>query len=1281
MFRLANENAMGARALPWVVSLFRRAAVGAALLLAIAAGSPPTTWAQEPGSGDAQWIWSPDYPKDRAPEGMCLFRKVFNCRDPERAQIEITCDDRYELFINGRQVGAGRNWKVLDVYDVRALLSSGKNVVAVRTYNAAPGSAGLVARLVVRNRGNTDVAFSTDDTWLTSTTEAENWESLRFDDSGWKPALVLGEFGRAAPWGDQVRAAGDVNPGRFRVQPGFRVERVASPDATGSLVAFAFDEQGDIIASRENGPLLRLSDTNGDGVRDTVATYSDEVTNCQGILPLNGQVFAVGEGPEGTGFYRIADQDRDGVGDSVTLLLKFRGRMAEHGPHAPVLGPDGLIYLVLGNHTATEDDADPASPHRHYYEGDLVQPRYEDAGGHAHGIKSPGGTVVRTDVDGSFVELYAGGFRNAYDIAFNRQGDLFTFDSDMEWDEGLPWYRPTRINHVTAGAEFGWRSGWSKWPDYYLDSLPAILDVGRGSPTGVEVYDHYQYPVRYHNALFLGDWSLGRIIVVRMKPEAGTYVARGDDFLLGRPLNVTDLAVGLDGWLYFSTGGRSTEGGMYRIVYEGKVPPRPEPKGIFRAIYQPQLNSAWGRNEIAKTRREMGDQWAVQLHAIADNPKQSAADRARALDLMQLVGPFPSTALLVKLSRDAQPEVRAKAAYLMGIHVDDATSARLVELLGDADPTVRRKACESLVRSGTAAPAATLIGLLDDRSRFVAWAARCALESLPRDQWESAVIASDNQRIFLDGAAALLALDPGRSTVDAILARVERMLTLPPESVPDAEFLDLLRITQLALIRGEISGDEIPGLRERLANEYPALEPRMNRELLRLLAYLDASATLPRVFEELADENNAVEDRLHAAFHLRFFPSGWTTDRRIELLEFYEYAGTLPGGHSFSRYVDNFRRDFVGQLEPADHAALLARGARIPSAALLVLPDLPEQLSAAQLAQLEELDQQLADRDDEASSKLMTGIIAVLARDGSPAAMAYLRDIYLNQPERRRDAAMGLAQAPGGDNWPLLVQSLAFVEHAAAQEVLMKLGTVDQVPDDPQALRNAILSGLKLGKDSGPALALLERWTGQRIAAEGDEWKVALGAWQQWFAENYPQLPAAELPVEPEGTRWTFQELSDYLHGTSASQGDAGRGALVFEKAQCIKCHRYGTRGEGVGPDLTTVSQRFQKREILESIVFPSHVVSDQYAAKIVVTTDGRTFTGIVGESGSDAILVLDSNGEKHVVAKDLIDEIAPTSKSSMPEGLLDPLTLEEIADLFAYLGQPPHGAQMTRRD
>src|SRR5690606_28095361 len=134
-------------------------------------------------------------------------------------------------------------------------------------------------------------------------------------------------------------------------------------------------------------------------------------------------------------------------------------------PHAVQIGPEGLIYVLCGNFASLDGQYDPKSPYHTPYEGDLVTPRYEDPNGYGAGVPAPGGTILRTNMEGSYVELVAGGMRNPYDIAFNADGELFTYDADMEWDIGTPWYRPTRVNHVPMGAELGWRSGWAKWPD------------------------------------------------------------------------------------------------------------------------------------------------------------------------------------------------------------------------------------------------------------------------------------------------------------------------------------------------------------------------------------------------------------------------------------------------------------------------------------------------------------------------------------------------------------------------------------------------------------------------------------------------------------------------------------------------------------------------------------------------------------------------------------------------------------------------------------------------
>ena len=215
-----------------------------------------------------------------------------------------------------------------------------------------------------------------------------------------------------------------------------------------------------------------------------------------------------------------------------------------------------------------------------------------------------------------------------------------------------------------------------------------------------------------------------------------------------------------------------------------------------------------------------------------------------------------------------------------------------------------------------------------------------------------------------------------------------------------------------------------------------------------------------------------------------------------------------------------------------------------------------------------------------------------------------------------------------------------------------------------------ILLGLQLGDDGADlALELLNHWSGQSAADQPVDNAQQLAQWQDWYAENFPNAPPAELPVDLGQDKWSYEELLTYLKSGAARNASPLRGEKAFTTAQCIKCHRCGGQGETLGPDLTTVAKRFQKKEILESIIYPSHNISDQYASRTVLS-NGRTFTGLVAPRGNDGVTVLMSDGKKIDLAHEEIEQILPSPVSSMPAGLLNSLTLEQVSDLFAFLGQ-----------
>ncbi len=1220
----------------------------------------------------AQWIWSPAHKKEQVPAGDVYFRKTLTLGKVEFGQVHICADNQYELFVNGRPVAAGNDWRKMDVHDIAKLLKPGKNVVAAKVHNTDTGPAGLVARVLTKEPASTLESSATDSSWRTSVKQFNNWNQLNFRDNDWLPAAEYGLMGATLPWGDEIVIAKEG--ARFAIDPEFAIDRLTSDQQTGSLIAMAFDSQGNILASQEGGPLLLVADRDQDGKFESVGVFSDQLNTVQGILSLGSRVFAVGKGPNGSALYRLDDINRDGQADRTQAILRFRGSPGEHGPHAVRLGPEGLLYVMIGNFARVAPRPDPRSPYTIEYEGDLIQPRYEDPRGHAVGVPAPGGTVIRTDMQGSFAEVAAGGLRNPYDFAFNEDGELFTFDADMEWDLGTPWYRPTRINHVTPGAEFGWRSGWAKWPSTYIDSLPAIQQLGGGSPTGVEYYDHVMFPIRLQNKLFLGDWARGLIYAVHLEPDGASYKARCNVFLKGRPLNVTDMAVGPDGALYFCTGGRGTDGGIYRVRWKGNVPAAITElgDGIEQAIRQPQFGADWARTRIIAVKQNLGDAWPTELAAIATDKKHSVRERKRAIELLTFFGPPPTSQLLLTVSEESEPDLRAHVVRLMGLRSETDFNQRLVALLQDPNARVRRLACEAVSHRGQQSPTNVLVELLADEDRFVAFAARRALEKLPAEQWQQEVLETASTRTFLQGATGLLIAHPSREVSLEILRRCEGMIQgnvqnggRPHGLLTHQSFLEMLRVVQLALHRAEIEPQEVPGLTKQLVSEFPTSDAAMNRELVKLLAYLDPPEATSLFAQQLASDIPDIE-KLHLAAYAPRLRSGWQSEQKLAFLQYYEKARNLEGGYSVSGYVENFARDFFTHLSLAERRQVLAVGEQYPTSALSVLARLPDDTGPDVLAEVRALDKRLASHEGDVFDRLRVGVVATLGRFPEADSLAYLYEIYKTQPERRAPVAMSLTANPSGDNWNLLVDSLKIIDGVAAGDVLHALSQVPQKPETAEPYRHVILQGLRMHNDGGElATKLLAHWTG--IPNSGKTIDEQLAAWQNWYGHAFPDAPAPQLPQEVGQNKWSYEELLSFLDSEEGSSGDPVNGSKVFQTAQCSKCHRVEGHGERLGPDLTTLASRFQKKEVLESIVYPSHVISDQYVSRAVVA-GGRTYVGIATRDGAGKVIILTANGEKVQVDEQEIEEVHTISVSAMPAGLLNQLTLEQVADLFAFL-------------
>src|SRR5256885_13484706 len=140
--------------------------------------------ASSAGAQEAEWVWSPEHAKEGVPTGeACHFRKTLSLKAPEGGQVVIAADDQYELYINGRRIGAGEATKKLDEYDVTKFLARGANVIAVRVQNTTGKTAALVARVTIKDGGEWS-SYSTDASWRTSVKSLPMWITTIYKDRG-----------------------------------------------------------------------------------------------------------------------------------------------------------------------------------------------------------------------------------------------------------------------------------------------------------------------------------------------------------------------------------------------------------------------------------------------------------------------------------------------------------------------------------------------------------------------------------------------------------------------------------------------------------------------------------------------------------------------------------------------------------------------------------------------------------------------------------------------------------------------------------------------------------------------------------------------------------------------------------------------------------------------------------------------------------------------------------------------------------------------------------------
>lgn len=535
------------------------------------------------------WIWNS---QERDKSGSVEFMQTVELETkPSSAVLTATADfATLEVRVNGELIARAEAYDPSLVLDLGQWLEVGTSEISFRAEGVA-GPSALAARLVVDGK----VLLASGEDWKDAISFGQT-KPERFESNAFAEISPLDEYNQ---WKEATTDGSAVESKLSGLPPGFEVEllRLAQPDED-SWVSMEFDPQGRLLIAKEKAGILRLTLPNSAEEEIQVEVVNEDLEECRGLLWAHDALYA--NANDSKGLYRLRDTNGDDRFDEVKLLESTEGGVG-HGRNDLALGPDGLIYTIHGDSVKPPNDV----TWRTAYEDESVTPQ---------------GYVARLNPDGTNWEILTRGLRNPYGIAFNPDGEMFTYDADNEGDIGLPLYRPARVNHLVTGGNYGWRQAnqtWS-WPVYSPDSWPTTLDLGRGSPTAVKFGTRSNFPEKYRNALFVLDWAYGRVIALQLVPRGSSYHAHAHTFLRGRPLNVTDLDFDHDGSMVLITGGRKTQAALYRIRYQGDAQSDSEKTAqeVARAVFsaemrrlRQQLESGEATNEQLQRHLSWPDPW------------------------------------------------------------------------------------------------------------------------------------------------------------------------------------------------------------------------------------------------------------------------------------------------------------------------------------------------------------------------------------------------------------------------------------------------------------------------------------------------------------------------------------------------------------------------------------------------------------------------------------------------------------------------------------------------
>lgn len=1063
----------------------------------------------------------------------------------------------------------------------------------------------------------------------------------------------------------------DVPGTAFKIAQGFKMIEVAPPEICENIQAIAFDTHGRLFVSTGNDIRI-LTDSNRDGLFDGFTIFSD-ISASGGILFDHTGLFVFSQ----NSLYRLVDANGDGLIDSQPINL------IELGGDEPLFqtikrGPDGWWYLAAGYGININNLQIAGFP--------LI-------------YRKDGGVILRFTPDFSGAQIFAHGFFIPSGFDFSKDGELFVCDNAGSDSQLLPFKHQTRLLKVKNGSHCGWLEQVNNEPiarpDYYFDTESPIENLGVSIPSRLVIYKHRQFPDYFHNGIFLPLWSSGKILFF---PELKKEGSIGSSELFFEAIGNNDFApiditVAPDGSLFVATGGAKTKSAIYKIQF---IAPQKTPvevaesvSPVLKVLNYPQPFEAWSRMNWVPLAEKIGfNTFGMVIGSEIYSPEQ----RARAVEVKMELFDGLTFREARAATRAISPIVRRKIAWALQLSAVSEMQEIVGQIALDPVPIVRESAlyaASAHLRDFKNIPLLPIITPnIEHADRQVRIAAAKLASPLDDYEWKKYIaIATNGTPISQLSGAISMAMRKRGFNPDLINLSLNIVSKVPDKQMQ----LDALRLIIIgmgdypplepsspitAAIEPNVDRVELASISNRVFTVLNPLFPNtdlpINFEIARIFAMLQVEdRRLGSIFTSLIDRKSLISSDFYFLSALSILPpprTAYTPPQTAKaLFTMLEKFNQLPEltVQKSGDYI-NYLVSGLLKNDPYLNGNIVKDPAFIKTGLnhLIPLLDIPKQQQTLRLF-FESINRRQ-------KIKLSPQLINWLGSFTNDYVWMFLHTQWTSSIFQD-EILLSLANNPKPADREIFLQGLG---SRRSDVVMACLDSLLKIPPDTTSAAQfqiiKLLRRLVREPEQKPlrekALQLLSYMTNTPILIQESsvEHEYLLRIYDPIFirfANLYPQV-AMRLDGEANAESFRILNLSRVRNFPI---GNPERGSQIFTKRRCINCHNAVSE---FAPPLNNFEQKIPVQFLVQEIIYPDQRLSKDYQIQILTLKNKQKITGIPRFIGEDYLFVQTTPTNTVRIPSIAVEYMQKNNQTIMPQGLLNGITLQELADLCSFIRQ-----------